>query len=242
MLKISGLKVAAQEKEILHGIDLEVRPGEVVGLMGPNGSGKSTLANCLMGQPGYTVTGGEIILDGESLLDQSVDARARAGLFLAFQYPVGISGVTVREMLLTAMRARNEKTVSALDLKRMIEMEAESLGIKDELLKRGLNEGFSGGEKKKMEILQMRILKPKYAILDETDSGLDVDALKTVAQSAMAIAREQGIGILVVTHYQKILEYLKPDRMIIMKAGQVVEEGGADLAIRIEKEGYEGYE
>lgn len=241
-LVIKNLKVNIGKKEIISGIDLEVKPGEVVALMGPNGSGKSTLAYVLMGHPNYEVIRKtEISLDGVDLLDKTPDERAKLGLFLALQYPVSIPGVTIREALLASLRSRGE-VVSALSVKKRIEKEAEDLGISEELLKRGLNEGFSGGEKKKMEILQMRILAPKYAILDETDSGLDIDALKIIAESAAELSQKNQVGILVITHYQRLLKYLNPDRVVVMKTGKVVKEGGAELVEELEREGYKAYE
>ncbi len=239
-LTIVDLKVNIGEKEILAGINLKLDRGEVVALMGPNGCGKSTLAYTLAGHPAYKVVSSKdkvISLDGESLSDKTPDERARAGLFLALQYPVAISGVTVREALLAALRARGGQ-YSALDLKKKIEKEASELDMSEELLKRGLNEGFSGGEKKKMEILQMRILAPKYAVLDETDSGLDIDALKLIAQSAAEMAKKNNVGILVITHYQRLLKFLKPDRVLVMKAGKIVREGKAELVDELEKKGY----
>lgn len=240
-LAVKDLKVSIEDKEILAGISLSVEPGEVVALMGPNGSGKSTLAFSLMGHPRYQVTGGRIELDGKDITETTPDERSRGGLFLAVQYPVSIPGVSVREALLASLRAREQK-ISALELKKRIEAEAKELSIDDDLLKRGLNEGFSGGEKKKMEILQMRILSPKYAVLDETDSGLDIDALKTVAEGAAFLAKEKKTGILVITHYQRLLKYLSPDRVLVMKAGRVEREGGIELVEELEKKGYKQYE
>jgi len=213
----------------------------VVALMGPNGCGKSTLALALMGHPSYEITDGSVDLDGGDMTTATPDARSRAGLFLAVQYPVSIPGVSVREALLASLRARGE-SVSALEVKRRIEAEAKELAIDGELLKRSLNEGFSGGEKKKMEILQMRILAPKYAILDETDSGLDIDALKIVATGTAFMAKKKQTGILVITHYQRLLKYLKPDRVLVMKQGRIAKEGGGELVAELEKSGYKQYE
>lgn len=247
--EISNLWVKIEDKEILKGISLKIEPGEVVALMGPNGSGKSTLAYSLMGHPTYKIVNGKLTIDNEDVTAKTPDQRAKAGLFLAMQYPVSIPGVSVREALLAAIRARtreleNSRTrdvMSALDLKKLIEKEAEELAIDPELLKRGLNEGFSGGEKKKMEILQMRILSPKYTILDETDSGLDIDALKIVARGANYLAKKKKTGILVITHYQRLLSYLKPDRVLVMKDGEIVREGGIELVFDLEKKGYKDY-
>lgn len=240
-LNITNLKVKIEDKEILKGISLKVEAGEVVALMGPNGSGKSTLAYSLMGHPHYEVVGGNIDLDGNNLTEATPDERSKAGLFLALQYPVSIPGVSVREALLAALRSRGEK-VSALELKKRIEAEASELAIGDDLLKRSLNDGFSGGEKKKMEILQMRILSPKFAILDETDSGLDIDALKIVAEGANYLASEKNTGILVITHYQRLLSYLKPNRVLVMKQGKIAKEGGMELVEELERTGYKQYE
>lgn len=248
MLEINKLRVEVEGKQVLNGVNLSVNPGEVVVLMGPNGSGKSTLANTLAGHPMYKMSDdSEMKLDGDRFEDKTPDERARAGLFLAFQYPVAISGVSVRDMLLAALRAREvsgnnsqgANKISAFELRKTIEEEALKLKIAPELLKRDLNQGFSGGEKKKMEILQMSLLKPKYAVLDETDSGLDIDALKIVAEGAMKLSKEQNTGILVITHYQRILKYLKPDRVIVLKDGIIVREGGVEIAKELEDTGYE---
>mgnify|MGYP001581136726 CR=1 FL=1 len=240
-LLVKGLKVKIGNKEVLGGVSLAVASGEVVALMGPNGSGKSTLALALMGHPSYEITDGSVDLDGGDMMTATPDERSRAGLFLAVQYPVSIPGVSVREALLASLRARGE-SVSALEVKKRIEAEAAELAIDEELLKRSLNEGFSGGEKKKMEILQMRILAPKYAILDETDSGLDIDALKIVAPGAAFMAKKKQTGILVITHYQRLLKYLKPDRVLVMKQGRIAKEGGLELVVELEKSGYKQYE
>ncbi|HLE50252.1 MAG TPA: Fe-S cluster assembly ATPase SufC [Patescibacteria group bacterium] len=240
-LLVKGLKVKIGNKEVLGGVGLAVARGEVVALMGPNGCGKSTLALALMGHPSYEITDGSVDLDGGDMTTATPDARSRAGLFLAVQYPVSIPGVSVREALLASLRARGE-SVSALEVKRRIEAEAKELAIDGELLKRSLNEGFSGGEKKKMEILQMRILAPKYAILDETDSGLDIDALKIVATGTAFMAKKKQTGILVITHYQRLLKYLKPDRVLVMKQGRIAKEGGGELVAELEKSGYKQYE
>ncbi len=239
--EVKNLKVKIENKEILKGINVCVEPSEVVALMGPNGSGKSTLAYSLMGHPAYTIESGEITIDGVRMEEKTPDERAKAGLFLALQYPVSIPGVSVRETLLAALRGRGEK-ISALELKKRIETEAADLAIDEELLKRSLNDGFSGGEKKKMEILQMRILSPKYAILDETDSGLDIDALKIVAEGTAYLASKKRTGILVITHYQRLLAHLKPNRVLVMKQGKIAKEGGMELVEELERTGYKQYE
>jgi Fe-S cluster assembly ATP-binding protein len=241
MLKINNLKVRVEEKEVLNGITLDIKRGEVVALMGPNGSGKSSLSNTIMGNPNYTVLEGEIEFEGESLLEMSVDERAKKGIIMAFQNPVAVSGVTVRELLLSSLRARGQK-VSALDLKKKIEETAEELGMDSSLLTRGINEGFSGGEKKKLEILQVKLLSPSLLILDEVDSGLDIDALKTIAVAVQKEVEEKKMSVLVITHYQRLLKFLIPDRVMIMKKGEIVDSGGVELAERLEKEGYKAYE
>jgi len=239
MLKIKNLKAKVEDKEILKGVDLSIGEGEVMALMGPNGSGKSSLASTIIGNPKYLVTEGQISFDGEEILSMSADKRANKGIYLAFQYPVAIPGVTVREMLLTALRAKNKDTkISALELKKIVELEAEKLSFSHELLGRGLNDGFSGGEKKKMEILQMRILKPKLLILDEIDSGLDIDALATIARNVAEMVKETKMSVLVITHYQRILNYLTPDTVAVMKEGMIVEKGGKEIVERLEKYGY----
>jgi Fe-S cluster assembly ATP-binding protein len=239
MLKIENLKVRVEDKEILKGVDLFIGAGEVLALMGPNGSGKSSLAATIVGNPKYAVTEGTLNFEGEDLLTMTPDERANKGIYLAFQYPAAIPGVTVREMLLAALRAKNkEKKTSALELRKTVEMEAEKLRMNQELLSRGLNDGFSGGEKKKMEILQMRVLKPKLLILDEIDSGLDIDALATIAKNVAEMVHEEKMSVLVITHYQRILNYLTPDKVAVMKDGQIVEQGGKEIVERLEKYGY----
>ncbi len=242
-LEIEKLRIGIADKEVLKGVSLKIESGEIVALMGPNGSGKSSLAYAVAGHPNYQILSGKIRLNGEDLTSMTPDGRAKLGLFLAFQYPVGIPGVSVREMLLAVLRERekDEKKIPALEFRRILEEGAKELAMNPELLSRGINEGFSGGEKKKMEILQLRTLKPKYAILDETDSGLDIDALKIVAQGAKKAAREANVGTLVITHYQRILKYLKPDRVIVLKNGVVVDEGGEEVVERLEQEGYSAY-
>jgi len=240
MLKIENLKVKIEDKEILKGVDLVINEGEVMALMGPNGSGKSSLASTIIGSTKYEVSEGKILFDGADLLTMSPDERANKGIYLAFQYPAAIPGVTVREMLLAALRQKyKEIKVSALELKKTVEEEAEKLHLSPELLGRGLNDGFSGGEKKKMEILQMRVLKPKLLILDEIDSGLDIDALATIASNVAEMVRENKMSVLVITHYQRILNYLTPDSVAVMRDGKIIEKGGAEIVERLEAHGYE---
>lgn len=241
MLKIQNLEIKIEDKEILKGVDLEVKDGEVVALMGPNGSGKSSLANALIGNPKYEVKSGEMIFDGVNITEMKPEERARLGVIMSFQYPVAIPGVTVREMLLASLRGRG-LTVSALDIKNQVEKEGEKLHIDPVLLKRSINEGFSGGEKKKLEILQMRILKPKLLILDEVDSGLDIDALALIANNIKELVKETGMCVLVITHYQRLLKYLVPDRVVVLKKGEVVDRGGVEIVDKLEKEGYKSYE
>lgn len=236
-LEIKRLRVRIEGKEVIKGIDLRIEPGKVVALMGPNGSGKSSLAYALMGHPRYEVKG-SVKIDGKDINELTPDERARQGLFLAFQYPVGIEGVSVKELLLGAMRERGEK-ITALELRRKVEVEARELGVEKELLSRSVNDGFSGGEKKKIEILQMRILQPKYAVLDETDSGLDIDALRVVAEGARMVVEKEKVGVLVITHYQRVLRYLRPDEVMVLRKGKIVRRGGEELVEELERKGYQ---
>jgi Fe-S cluster assembly ATP-binding protein len=243
-LVIKNLQVSIEGKPILCGVNLTVRQGEVHAIMGPNGTGKSTLANTLMGHPSYQVTGGEVLFQGQNLLDLSPDARSRLGLFLAFQYPVSIPGVTVANFLRTAINARRradnhaDKGIPIPEFRKMLKEKMDYLKMDSSFAGRYLNEGFSGGEKKRAEILQMAVLKPKIAILDETDSGLDIDALRIVSEGVNAL-RGDDLGVLVITHYQRILNYIKPDHVHIMMDGRVVESGGPELALHLEEHGYE---
>ena len=241
LLEIKGLKAEIDGKEILHGIDLTIQRGEVHAIMGPNGSGKSTLSYVLAGREGYDITGGDILLDGTSILELEADERARAGMFLAFQYPVEIPGVGNMIFLRTALnaqrKARGQEEISATDFLKRIRTKANELKIAGDMLKRPVNVGFSGGEKKRNEILQMAMLEPKMCILDETDSGLDVDAMKLVASGVNAL-RSEGRGFLVITHYQRLLDHIKPDIVHIMADGRIVKTGGPDLAMDIENNGY----
>ncbi len=241
---IRDLHVNIGEREILKGVDLTVKQGEVHALMGPNGTGKSTLAYTLMGHPGYDVIKGEVIFKGVNLLDLKPDARSRLGLFLAFQYPVAIAGVSVANFLRTAINSRRkaensaDKGISVPDFRKMLKERMDLLKMDHTFASRYLNEGFSGGEKKRAEILQMAVLQPEIAILDETDSGLDIDALRIVADGVSTL-RGPEMGVLVITHYQRILNYIKPDHVHIMLDGRIVESGNSDLAIHLEEHGYE---
>jgi len=241
-LKIENLHVQAEDKKILKGLDLTVRSGEVHALMGPNGSGKSTLANAVMGHPNLEVTEGRILLDGEDITEADPDERARAGLFMAFQYPVSIPGVTVTKYLRMVMNAhreaRGEGDVPLREFRKTVEEAMELTNVPKEFSSRYLNEGFSGGEKKRMEILQLALQKPKLAILDETDSGLDIDALNVVSHGVNTIAKGTEMGTLIITHYQRILHLVQPDRVSIMFDGRIVKEGGPELVERLEREGY----
>jgi len=243
VLKISNLKVKTANKAILHGISLVVKPGEIHAIMGPNGSGKSTLAQTLAGHPAYQVTAGEVRLNDLDLLELSPDQRAQKGLFLAFQYPVEVPGVSVQNFLKQAYEARFEgnlgkKFKKVIEFRAYVSRLAENFKINPEFLARGLNEGFSGGEKKQLEILQMAVLEPKYAILDETDSGLDIDAIKKVAAGVNQIVKNTHCGVLVITHYQRILDYIKPDFVHVLIGGKIVTSGGPALVAQLEKSGY----
>ncbi|MBM7565385.1 Fe-S cluster assembly ATPase SufC [Paenibacillus sacheonensis] len=238
--KIDGLKAAIEGKEILKGINLEIKGGEVHAIMGPNGTGKSTLASALMGHPKYEVTEGHVELDGEALLEMGVDERARAGLFLAMQYPSEITGVTNSDFLRSAINARREegKEISLIKFIRLMEGKMKELEMNTEFMHRYLNEGFSGGEKKRNEILQMMMLDPKIVVLDEIDSGLDIDALRIVSNGVNAM-RSEDRGFLIITHYQRLLNYIKPDFVHVMMQGRIVKSGGPELAERLENEGYD---
>lgn len=239
-LKIEDLHVEVEGKEILKGVSLEVKGGEVHALMGPNGSGKSTLSLALAGHPRYEVTSGRAILNGQDLLEMDVDERARAGLFLAFQYPSEISGVSLANFLRTAINARRGKgnEISLVEFGKRLREEMQRLGMSEDFAGRYLNEGFSGGEKKRCEILQMAMLEPSIAILDETDSGLDIDALRIVADGVNRL-RGPNLGVLCITHYQRILRYLQPDVVHILLDGRIVQSGGKELAEMLEQKGYE---
>jgi len=242
LFEVRDLHVAVQGQEILRGVNLCVGEGELHALMGPNGSGKSTLANTLLGAPDYEVTAGQILLRGEDVTGWAPDVRGKAGMFLAFQYPEEIPGVPVVQFLRQALSARRGMDLSVLELRVSIMEWMERLGMDPSFADRYLNEGFSGGEKKRNEILQMAVLEPDMAILDETDSGLDIDALRVVARGVQAVRQARPhLGALVITHYQRILEELTPDRVHLLIDGRVVESGGAELAQRLESEGYEAW-
>ncbi len=242
-LEIKNLHARVEDSEILKGLDLTVNSGEVHALMGPNGAGKSTLANVIMGHPSYDISEGQILLDGEDLTETDPDERAHKGLFMAFQYPVAIPGVTVTKYLRSVMNAHRtalgEPEISLKEFRKTVEAAMELVNVPREFTTRYLNDGFSGGEKKRMEVLQLALQKPKIAILDETDSGLDVDALNVVAHGVNEVAKANGTGVLIITHYQRILHQVKPTRTSILMDGRIVREGGPELVEQIETTGYE---
>jgi Fe-S cluster assembly ATP-binding protein len=237
-------RVAGEERMILRGVNLTIAQGEVHALMGPNGSGKSTLANVLAGNPAYEVTDGEILFGGESIMELEPDERSRMGIFLAFQYPVAILGITLANFLRAAINSRlkekdpESKGISIPDFRRLMRAKMDNLSVDHSFAGRYLNEGFSGGEKKRAEILQMAVLEPKFAILDETDSGLDIDALRIVSEGVNALMGD-NLGVLMITHYQRLLNYIKPQFVHVMFEGQIVESGGPDLALKLEENGYD---
>lgn len=241
VLEIKNLHVSIEEKEILKGVNLTLRTGEIHAIMGPNGTGKSTLSAAIMGNPNYEVTEGEILLDGQNILELEVDERARLGLFLAMQYPSEIPGITNAEFMRAAINAKRDEDdkISVMDFLKKLDEKMELLNMPEEMAERYLNEGFSGGEKKRNEILQLLMLEPTFAILDEIDSGLDIDALKVVARGVNEM-RGKNFGSLIITHYQRLLNYITPDVVHIMMDGRVVLTGNADLAKRLEAEGYAG--
>ena len=246
LLKITDLHVSVDEKPILKGVSLEIRQGEIHALMGPNGSGKSTLAYTLVGHPKYEVTGGTIEVDGAPLNDLDPCQRARLGLFLAFQYPVTIPGVKVADFLRHAVtnvrnpaRKEGEGLIPMRDFRKELKQKMDELGMDSEFARRYLNEGFSGGEKKRAEVLQLAMLQPAFAILDETDSGLDIDAVRVVSEGVNRVAKAQGTGVLVITHYQRILNYIQPQFVHILYGGKIVENGGPELVTTLEREGYD---
>ena len=242
LLEVKGLRAAVAGNEILKGIDLAIREGEVHAIMGPNGSGKSTLAQVLAGHPAYEVRGGSVTYDGKDLLDLDPEERAREGVFLAFQYPVEIRGITnsyfLRSALNSIRKARGEPELDPIDFLQVLERKLKTIGWDDTMMNRPVNEGFSGGEKKRNEILQLAVLEPRLAILDETDSGLDIDALKTVAQTVNQL-RNPRRAFLIVTHYQRLLNYIKPDVVHVLADGRIVKSGGPELAQELEARGYD---
>ncbi len=244
MLEIRNLHVSVGDREILKGLTLTVKPGEVAAIMGPNGTGKSTLSYVISGREGYEITEGEVLLDGENILDLEPHERAAKGVFLAFQYPVEIPGVATMIFLKAAMnaqrRARGEEELATPDFMKRVKDAAAKLGVSQEMLKRPLNSGFSGGEKKRMDILQMALLQPRIGILDETDSGLDIDALRVVSEGVNSL-RAPDRAFLVITHYQRLLDYIKPDTVHVMAQGIIQRSGGPELALELEKHGYQDY-
>ncbi|APZ48578.1 Fe-S cluster assembly ATPase SufC [Jeotgalibaca sp. PTS2502] len=242
-LEIKNLHVSIEDKEILKGVNLVMNTGEIHAIMGPNGTGKSTLAQSIMGHPSYTITEGEVLLDGENVLEMEVDERARAGLFLAMQYPSEITGITNAEFMRAAINARREEDdkMSVMDFIKKLDKHMDTLSMPEEMAERYLNEGFSGGEKKRNEILQLMMIEPKFALLDEIDSGLDIDALKVVSKGINAMLSDgSDFGVLMITHYQRLLNYIEPTYVHIMMDGRVVKSGDANLAKRLEAEGYRG--
>ena len=238
-LEVRGLHATVEGKEILRGIDLTVRQGEIHALMGPNGSGKSTLSNVIMGRPGYVVTDGTVLLNGEDITALTADERAKRGLFLAMQYPTEVPGVSVVNFLRTAYNSIKGGQVSALEFRKHMKTQMERLGVEDSMVQRYVNQGFSGGEKKRNEVLQLAVLEPAIALLDETDSGLDIDSLKLVAESVNDLAGPD-LGVLIITHYQRMLNYITPDYVHVMMQGKIVQSGGPELAHQLEDKGYEG--
>jgi Fe-S cluster assembly ATP-binding protein len=241
-LEVRDLEVSVEDEKIVRGVSLVIEPGEIHAIMGPNGSGKSTLCKSLMGNPVYTIDSGKITVDGEEVTHEETDERAREGLFLGFQYPSEISGISTAEFLRESINARREENdedpIKQPEFKGRMDDALDMLDMDDEYARRYLNDGFSGGEKKRNEILQLAVLQPKYAILDEIDSGLDIDALKVVANGINRLA-DQDRGFLMITHYQRILDYVQPDRVHVMVDGKIVESGGAELAQKLEDEGYD---
>ena len=245
LLEIKNLHAKVGDKEILKGISLTINAGEVHAIMGPNGTGKSTLSNVIAGRDGYDVTSGEVLLDGQNLLEMAADARARAGVFLAFQYPVESPGGSTSAFLKTAINAKRrgegKPDIDAVDFLKLVKAKTKALGIADDMIRRPLNVGFSGGEKKRAEVLQMTLLEPRLAVLDETDSGLDIDALKVVSEGVNSL-RGPDRGFLVITHYQRLLNYIVPDYVHVMTGGRIVASGGKELAEQLEAEGYAKYQ
>jgi Fe-S cluster assembly ATP-binding protein len=238
-LEIRGLHATVEDKPILQGIDLVVKQGEIHALMGPNGSGTSTLSNVIMGRPGYVLTAGEVVFNGEVITALTPDERAKRGLFLAMQYPTEVPGVSVVNFLRTAYQSVKGEQVSALEFRKHMKSQMDRLGVEDAMVNRYVNQGFSGGEKKRNEILQLAVLEPQVAILDETDSGLDIDSLKLVATGVDELVGPD-LGVLIITHYQRMLNYITPDHVHVMIGGRIVKSGGPELAHELEEKGYEG--
>jgi len=241
LLEIKNLNVSIEKKQIVKGLNLTVNPGEIHAIMGPNGSGKSTLCYALMGHPEYNVTGGEVLMNGKNVLEMAVDERSKAGMFLAFQYPVEVPGVTLQNFLRTAYNSHKGENgsskVNVLKFWGFLKSKLQMLGIDESFANRYLNDGFSGGEKKRAEILQMAVLEPKVALLDETDSGLDIDALRAVAEGVNKLMNP-SMGIVMITHYQRLLDYIKPHYVHIMASGNIIKTGGPELALELEEKGY----
>ncbi len=237
-LEIKGLHVSVAGKEILHGINLTLQAGKIHALLGPNGSGKSTLAQALMGNPKFVITSGEIILDGRDITSAKADLRSKLGLFLSFQYPAEIKGLSLHTFLRSIVNNRRENKYSAIEFNLLLKNKMKELSIDSNFSGRDLNAGFSGGEKKRAEILQLALIEPKYAILDETDSGLDVDAIKVVAETIQKIRTKVSMGVLLITHYNKFLEFLKPEQVSVIHQGKIIKQGGAELALEIETQGF----
>lgn len=241
MLETKDLHVNVEGKKIINGVNLKVKQGETHVIMGPNGSGKSTIARTIMGHPKSVVTSGDILVDGKSILELTTDKRAKLGLFLQFQNPVEVEGVGFINFLHLAKQAYSEKSSSTKDFMKEVKSNIEGLKMGEDFLGRSLNQGFSGGEKKKAEVLQLSVLKPKIAILDEPDSGLDIDAIKVVSNSVNDISKKENIGLIIITHYSRILSYIKPDFVHVVVNGKIVDEGGKELIDKLEKEGYDSY-
>ncbi|MEZ4815892.1 MAG: Fe-S cluster assembly ATPase SufC [Bdellovibrionota bacterium] len=239
LFEVKNLSVSVEDKEIIKNFSLEIKPGEVHAIMGKNGSGKTTLSMALMGHPSYEVTSGKVLLAGEDITELETEEKAKKGLFLGMQYPVAIPGVSVGNFLRVSLKNIWGDKYSPLEIRKKIKEEAEKMKVPSEFLSRSLNDGFSGGEKKKLETLQLALLQPRFAIMDETDSGLDIDALKSVAEKMQSL-RTQERAFLIITHYQRLLNYLKPDKVHVMIAGKIVKTGGPELALELEEKGYEG--